>query len=210
MRFQSLTYDLPKTTLLGGAALSSKGGRNYIHGSDIVPECATWLLEQGYSLNSIDFVNPLTTIGCICLVPEDVETDRDLVVAQGTATKDETSRQFAVFSTPFHRWPDRAYDEASININIGEESTRVLPTPGFTTTERVVAGMKSASQAAVPERSRWWFARLSDVNMTPQNIAENSEIEIVIDKVVVSRFVRASVFIDAKPFAAIDFVGSDK
>ncbi|MCC5975860.1 MAG: hypothetical protein JJT81_17680 [Rubellimicrobium sp.] len=200
------------TALLEGDAASFKGGRAYVHATDLIPalDALGGTLPRAPILHQVDFHSPLTNRGVV-----HVATDLDLpsrldVSATGRFTDaDGVDHPFVVFPSPLpilHAtrlfdeeglWPACALDEAA-----GQVSAAMYD--GLTLPEQMSSMMKLLCKTLLPRQGRWWFVRLTKPAPLPAQVAR---LILTKRRIIAERMVSADITTEAGALGRIDFVG---
>lgn len=187
-----------------GLASSFKGGRQYIHGSDIIEEIETIFKNDNGLITEITFLEPLQTIGRIVLTPT---LDKREAKATGILTLEKRFTHFRVEETNNVLNDERPYDEDAIPVEKISETEYAVTITKRTTMEHVLCGVKYASMDINPNQSGWWFARMRDKNIPVPDISTVDSIMISQRRNVAGKMIQCAVDINNTPFAVIEFVG---
>lgn len=202
-----------KVGMLDGNSASFKGGRDYVHATDIIPELEAFGRDQfdGAVLERIEFHSPLRRRGLLLFLGRSDEFEKTDATATGSFLRgDGGPVHFLICSTPLQITDrDRTFDEKALaeTAELGIDGAGLkMPSDGrHSMMEHISASMKRLCQAAVPNCRRWWFARLTKEKLLP---AEFQEIELRLKRVTLGRFVAAEITIDQRSCGQIEFVGT--
>lgn len=200
------------TALLGGDAASFKGGRAYVHATDLIPalDALGGRLPGHPVLRQVDFHAPLTTRGVV-----HVATDLDLparaeVNATGRFTDaDGTDHALVVFPSPLPIPPaTRTFDEEGfwpacrLDAQAGQVSADM--SDGLSLPEQMSSMMKLLCKTLLPRQGRWWFVRLTKPAPLPARVAW---LTLTKRRIIADRMVSADITTESGALGSIDFVG---
>jgi hypothetical protein len=200
--------------LFDGTTAVLKGGRSYIHATDIVPFLDVCAAETygNCHLSQVEFHSPLTKVGALMIgmLPDSVS--RENVAATGQMqVVDSKSVSFCVFPTPLELTNKRPFDEniliKSCLVADGGEHCGMDDTGVGSLMEHLSSAMKALCQTALPHHKRWWFVRFEKSAGLPMNF---QYFKLTRTRVVLSRMVTASLSIDGVGFGTITFVGGQE
>lgn len=201
--------------LFSGDAASFKGGRSYVHGTDILPfidACAS-VCDKGTAVSKIEFFTPLTTRGVLVINPSPYQLDKDRLNASGLIRLvDGSDVPFIVFSSPIAVDSEmRPFEEEALwkaaQVSNNKESVNADRCANLTTAEHMSSLMKLLCQSLLSHHHRWWFVRLQKETKLPETF---SNIEINCKRIIAKSMVSAGISFDGVYFGSIDFVGAVK
>lgn len=200
---------LPDSFLLDGIAARFKGGRTYVHGSDIVEYLDVWAANDlNAYLAKIEFRHPLEQLGVLQFADEPGELELEAASAQGSLQQGDSLLHFAIFPTDQPISASGAFDEnALINeTRLDPQGSALLPhTDGASATEHASSAMKAFSRMLLPHHKRWWFARCQ----LDKNLPNSFEVlELELKRVMAKALVRAELRFDNKTCGELVFVGA--
>lgn len=188
-------------------ATSYKGGRSYIHGSDIVEEIESLLASEKASIEEITFLNPLLVPGMVVLTQC---IDRKNAVAVGKINTAGGQTFFRVETGGISLQPERAYDENSIVVKKTVEDEFSVTLQNNTTMEHLLRGVKYASDEKAGQPMKWWFARMKEKKKSVPDIAVVISMDVKFDAIIAGRMTRSTVYLNKEKFCKIEFVGERK
>jgi hypothetical protein len=198
---------------LDGEAAFIKGGRNYVHGTSILPatDRIAQRLGSGH-VEKIEFHLPLRNIGVFCAghLPPDI--DSSIAVASGSLAKGpDCSIPFLIFPSPRPIVDNRAFNEHALHERVRSDSTmqscEVECDGTHTLMEHISVCMKRLCQALAPSRRRWWFVRFRKASLLP---GEFREVRVALKRNTLGKFISAVVEVDGARLGTIDFIGVEQ
>lgn len=199
-----------KTTLPGfifeNYGAGYKGGRSYIHGSDIIDEIEFVFSSRcGYILD-ISFIRELKSPGRVVFTKNN-DKGSSAGCAFGSLSIYGSKYYFRVENTDRLLKPMRPYNEDAISVvstngidfrvEIGQRSTM----------EHILRGVKFASMQISPNISKWFFAEMTNKVIPVPNIKTVSSIQVGLQREIAGRMLAFSVKLDQKQFSTIKFIG---
>ena len=199
-----------KTTLPGfifeNYGAGYKGGRSYIHGSDIIDEIElVFSSRSGYILD-ISFIRELKSPGRVVFTKNN-DKGSSAGCAFGSLSIYGSKYYFRVENTDRLLKPMRPYNEDAISVvstngidfrvEIGQRSTM----------EHILRGVKFASMQISPNISKWFFAEMTNKVIPVPNIKTVSSIQVGLQREIAGRMLAFSVKLDQKQFSTIKFIG---
>lgn len=202
-----------KVEMLAGGAASFKGGRTYVHGTDVLPfvESCAAVQALGAAVESIEFHTPLATRGVLVIDPPYLPSGNQGLNAHGMLlTTEGVYLPFVIFASPIAVDPiERTFDEASIwsDVLSSEDGSclRVGRSSLLSAAEHLSSLMKFLCSTLLPQHKRWWFVRLKKNCTLPLNF---SAIEIRHRRTIARRMVLADFSFDGVRSGQIEFVGA--
>lgn len=202
----------PLTRLLEGDAASFKGGRGYVHGTDLVNalDAVGQSLPGRPVLERVEFVQPLQSRGCLHIGPLAPGAPKRSLSAVGRFA-DAAGRHepFIIFPTPLPvDDTGRGFDEDSVwrhcTLDAGTGTLVLSPGSALNFAEQLSSAMKRLCQGVLPQHESWWFVRLAKASPLPE---PGETVELAIERITAERLVSASIKVGGAPFGKIDFVG---
>lgn len=200
------------TALLGEPANSFKGGRRYVHGTDILAalEGANRPAEADAHVSRIEFVQPLEARGCVHFGADAGQAVKTRACAVGEMDDGQGARTpFVVFTSPLPvTGAEREFDEASLLgacRTTGGGGVSLAAAGDCSFYEQVSSAMKALCRHHAPGHERWWFARFIKEAPAPK---AHTRLELSVERIVAGRLVSALVKVDGVRLGRIDFVGA--
>lgn len=203
------------TERISGNAASFKGGRRYVHASDLIPalDVIARRLSGAPVLTRIEFHNPLTSWGIFHLETGLELPDSKAFSATGQLTDSKgCSHPFVVFPSPFSISDDaRSFDEESLwsNCDVDHDATRVTArlSTRLSLAESISSMMKLLCRTALPQQERWWFVRMSKSTPLPDEV---EWLSLRRQRIVADRLVYADISGPTGNICRVEFMGSAK
>ncbi|MEP3635842.1 MAG: hypothetical protein ABJN14_01095 [Paracoccaceae bacterium] len=202
---------LPDPVLLDGIAARFKGGRTYVHGSDIIEyldRCAANDLNA--YLAKIEFRHPLERHGVLQFAAEQSELELETASAHGSLQQGVDLLHFVILPTDQPISAFGAFDE---NALINETrfdlpgSALLRHIDGASATEHASSAMKALSRMLLPQHEKWWFARCQLDRSLPNSF---EVLELVLKRVMAKALVKAELRFDNVNCGELAFVGAAK
>lgn len=200
--------------LLAGDAATFKGGRQYVHGTDIVTELDSIMqkINGDFFLEKIEFHSPLTTVGVVLIGVNNTLSEKMQISASGMLNNPnlKSKMAFCIFPSPLKVVNDkRAFDEATLTnkaiLRIDHKSIKSSYQKNFNAAEHSSSLMKIMCKNLFPSFKSWWFVRLTKKGCMPETF-EN--IEIKCKRIIAQRLVTAEILVNEQKFGEIDFLGA--
>lgn len=203
------------TKSLEGPAASFKGGRSYVHASDLIPALDAMVasLSVAAVLTKIELHTPLRTRGIVHIetgleLPSKIELSATGEITDGPGQ----FHPFVVFPSPLpisstsrnfeeeEIWPDCDidYDEARVFAHL-QSQLSVL--------EAASSMMKLLCKTFLPHQERWWFVRMTKSTILPLEVDWMS---LQVQRIIAERLVQADVIGSKGHIGQIDFMGGKK
>lgn len=203
------------TALLRGDAASFKGGRDYVHATDLIPalEAVAAELPEAPVLTSVEFHAALRTRAVLHVETAMEPPLRTATTATGTFKGDDgTAHPFLVFPSPLPiSSTARPFDEESLwarcQIDAEARFVRAAPTAALSVPEHISSMMKLLCRTQLPQYGHWWFVRLTKAKPLPDRV---TQLTIAVRRVIAERMVSADITTEAGRLGQIDFVGSNR
>ena len=200
---------------LGKHANIYKGGRSYVHGTDIIPaiEKIAGETSERLFLSKISFHRPLINEGLLLVGTNLIDTvDKEQVSGSGKLiSQNGLEKDFLLIDSPIPIVDFRPFNEDKLYCEFGKqenvENTLVKLNETFTLMEHISIGMKRFCEYLAPQHSRWWFANFEKQQKLPESF---QELKIVRKRITLGRFISASILVDGTELGQCDFVGSEK
>lgn len=185
---------------------SYKGGRTYIHGSDIVDEIESFFSIQNGYIQNISFIKELKSPGRVVFTKNN---DKKLSegCAFGTLCLDGDKYYFRIEETGRALQPERSYNEDAISVFSKNGNNFRVAIGDRSAMEHILRGVKFASMQINPDVSKWSFAEMVEKTMPVPNIRSVSRIELRLKRSIAGRMLAFSVELDHKALATIKFIG---
>jgi hypothetical protein len=202
--------------LLAGEGASFKGGRKYVHGSDIVTSLDNFAVKKcsDFFLEKIEFHVPLVTVGVILTGDTSAVSDKVQISASGilNAPHLKSELSFRIFPSPLKITNDkRAFDEIMLvqQATISDDYKIISSAyqKNFSTVEHLSSLMKVMCKMLFPIYQNWWFVRLRKHAYLPI-VSEN--IELRVRRIIAQRLVSADILVNEQSYGEIDFIGALK
>ena len=202
--------------LLAGEGASFKGGRKYVHGTDIVTSLDNFALKKGsrFFLEKIEFHVPLVTVGVILMGDTTAVSDKVQISASGilSAPHLRSGLSFRIFPSPLKITNDkRAFDEIMLvqQATISDDCKSISSAcqKNFSTVEHLSSLMKVMCKMLCPIYQNWWVVRLRKHAHLPV-VSEN--IELRLRRIIAQRLVSAEILVNDQSYGEIDFIGAFK
>jgi hypothetical protein len=203
----TLVRDVP--LLLDGVSSRFKGGRLYVHGTDIVAWLDSWIqhVAIGGQLAAIEFKKPLTHRGILVLLQDDSLWDLETIAATGHFYIAGASFPFFVFPSPMRITQEDAFDEDALmaQVHMEDEATvSLIATDTATLMEHVSSAMKVLCAATLPKYgSAWWFVRCKLLAALPRGF---TKIQLKRVRVLAGSMVVAELTVDDTPLGRVSYV----
>ena len=199
--------------LLDNNANTYKGGRDYIHGTDIVPylETHAQTLAKNCTLNQIEFHKPLRSQGILVIHENLVTPNKKLVNASGYFKAPDTDKfPFVIFSTPFPVDPEmREFNEKTIwskcTVNTHTKSVDMITDTQFSFMEYISSMMKLLCQTLAPTYESWWFVQMKKTKDLPVTF---KNLTILTNRITANKYYSAHIIVDDSLIGSIDFIGN--
>lgn len=200
------------TLMLDGPAAAFKGGRDYVHGSDIAAFAARAAAETPglMALRRIEFHHPLVSRGILHADPQLKKGAGAEFSATGSfKSSDGGDVPFVIFPAPLPvLWNDRPFDEEGLwshcEIDTDERSVQAALSPALSFEEHLTSMMKRLCQAVAPAFQKWWFVRLTRAGDTPE---ADAALELRVRRLTADRFVTAEILVNRQAWGTIEFIG---
>ncbi|WP_300541230.1 hypothetical protein [Maricaulis sp.] len=198
--------------MLDGSAAAFKGGRDYVHGSDIATFAVGTATETPglAALRRIEFHRPLVSRGVLFAEPQLAKGASAEFCATGSFSMgDGGELPFAIFPAPLPVLrTDLPFDEGALwpqcEVDAGAQSVRTQQIHTLTFEEHLTSMMKLLCRTVAPTFGKWWFVRLTRNGETPP---AGTELELRVRRLTADRFVAASILAGGKPWGGIEFIG---
>jgi len=185
---------------------SYKGGRSYIHGSDIIEEIENFFSDRDGYILDISFIRELKSPGRFVFTENDGKNS-SAGCAFGSVFLDGSRRYFQVENSDRALQQGRPYNEDAISVTSKNNIDFQVVIGHRSTMEHILRGTKFASMQISPIISRWRFAEMTNKTMPVPNIKTISSIEISLQRAIAGRMLAFSVRLDRKKLATIKFIG---
>lgn len=201
------------STKLSGVAASFKGGRRYVHATDLIVWLDAFAADLGDAsvVKKVEFHQQLSTIGKLEVAQPLSAEEKKAASVTGILANQSGIRRFAIFPTDnviADHDRDYAEEKAWDNCKIDPkgEWISLRPVDSLTTAENLSSAMKRLCTQAMPARKRWWFVRLAKDGPLPSTAGT---ITLKDPRITAGRFVSSKILIDDEEIGRIDFLGHE-
>jgi hypothetical protein len=203
----------PLLDWLDGDANCLKGGRTYVHGTDILPAIERIAVAKGYlHVPSIEFHNQLVRVGVVFTGKSRDTLDPATIASTGfLALPGGGTVPFTVMASPVPIAGRRGFDETAIlarsRFDPQNSHCSVSLDGHHSLMEHVSSAMKNLCQHLSPDTARWWFVRFRKDRPLPEKA---SQAVVRLKRNTLGKFIAASVEADGEALGTIEFMGGEK
>lgn len=201
--------EIGEPVLLDGIAARFKGGRSYVHGSDVIEFLDAWALETcGGHPSKVEFRRPLEVQGVLVVDSDRFGCTLKDATINGTIQTEADPINFLIVPTSYPIERLSAFDEQVLieNTNVHQEGAASLTfSQGASVTEHATSAMKALCHTLLPQHKKWWFARCKLDGNIP---ASFDQLELVLKRTMAKTLVTAELRLDDVRRGELVFAGA--